>query len=575
MNNMMRIFDPSGRMQKEYSTAKRRLQKENATRAKQKRDAEEDAALDKKAYEQGETKECECCFTDAVLRKMVHCDGENPHFFCVECVQGHVKAQLDYQKYHIQCMASADCKGEFSRASKQKCLDKETFTRLERVQQQAELREANVPGLETCPFCDFAAICPPIEEDKEFRCEHPDCKMVSCRLCRNKSHVPKTCEESKKEHGIEERHIVEEEMTKALIRTCSKCKVAILKTEGCNKIICSRCGAYICDVCGKDISKDGYSHFGPNKCAQYDYGANGATTRENLRVQEAEKAARAKVRADNPDISDADLEIKFSDAVKEREGRFGNHTRPEERIALMEGMFLENDNVAERIAALHGMRQRLQERERMQGQRRNEPDRVEQPAAGFQRRRAEQPELFYARNEAINQVRDGYNRFGRDNHRPDFAIHADMMGPGRAAHPPRPDLRGRAMPQAADFDDPFRHIQDYRARRYGDGLGQAGQGWPGRFGDDEEQPYPYLNNPMLAGTNGGPFAGVNNNHYPGMNGNPYMGMNGMPFGGMNNTPFAPMNNNAFFNPQARFFPTINLPDHPPRMRRRGTPFGDY
>ena len=318
----------SEHLDREYEFAKKQIAKDRNVRAKKKQDAEEDAALDRQAFDDGDIKECECCFTDCAIRKMVQCNGPDPHFFCIDCMAGHIKAQLDYQKYKISCMDSGGCKAEFSRASKMNCLDKNTFTRLERVQQQAELREANVPGLETCPFCDFAAICPPIEEDKEFRCEHPDCNLVSCRLCRNKSHVPKSCAESKKEHGIEERHIVEEEMTKALVRICSKCRVSILKTEGCNKIVCSRCGQYICDVCGKDITKDGYNHFGPGKCAQYDYGSQGAATRENKRVQEAEKAAKAKVRAENPDITEEDLEIKFSDVVQKREERLGQRAGP-------------------------------------------------------------------------------------------------------------------------------------------------------------------------------------------------------------------------------------------------------
>lgn len=349
----MRPFEPSGSLKKEYDSVRKKITKENAIRERKKQDAVADAALDKQAFDEGQVKDCECCFTEMPFRKMVNCDGDTPHFFCFDCVVGHVKAQLDYQKYKIHCMDGGGCKAEFSRAAKLKCLDKETFSRLERVQQQTELREANVPGLETCPFCDFAAICLPIEEDKEFRCEHPDCKMVSCRLCRLKSHIPKSCEENKKEQGVEERHIVEEEMTKALIRTCPKCHVSILKTEGCNKIICTRCGTFICDVCSKDITRDGYNHFGPGKCAQYDQGAGGSRARENARVEQAEKTAKAKIRQENPNITDADLEIRFSDAVKQHQAKLGRHARPADRIDYMEQLFNNNEALHEIQGRLH------------------------------------------------------------------------------------------------------------------------------------------------------------------------------------------------------------------------------
>ena len=42
----------------------------------------------------------------------------------------------------------------------------------------AELKLANVDGLENCPYCDFAAICPPVKIDKEFQCRNPDCEYV-------------------------------------------------------------------------------------------------------------------------------------------------------------------------------------------------------------------------------------------------------------------------------------------------------------------------------------------------------------------------------------------------------------
>ena len=121
---------------------------------------------------------------------------------------------------------------------------------LDQIQQQTDLREAEIEGLETCPFCEFAAIVPPAEVDKEFRCQRDECGATSCRLCRQHSHIPKTCAEYKKELGVDERHIIEEAMSEALLRRCPRCKVPIVKDGGCNKLVCSRCSCYVCDVCG-------------------------------------------------------------------------------------------------------------------------------------------------------------------------------------------------------------------------------------------------------------------------------------------------------------------------------------
>ena len=217
-------------------------------------EAEADAARDKKAFNEGDTMDCQCCFTETPSAKLTHCDADEPHFFCLDCAASNAKAQIDFNRYKLKCMDSSDCQGEFPRRERPRFLDEDTIALLDRLQQQTELREAEVEDLEQCPFCDFAAICPPKTVDKEFRCLGEDCSIVSCRLCRQESHIPKTCAEYKREQGVDERHIVEESMTEALLRRCPKCKVPIIKDGGCNKLACSQCGCKVCDVCGESYA---------------------------------------------------------------------------------------------------------------------------------------------------------------------------------------------------------------------------------------------------------------------------------------------------------------------------------
>ena len=158
---------------------------------------------------------------------------------------------------------------------------------------------------------------------------------VSCRLCKAKSHVPLSCDEFKKENGVSERRIIEEARTEALIRTCGKCKVRILKEDGCNKVICTKCYAVLCDYCGKDITKQLYNHFdgqgrappGVNtddksgKCPLYDE----SHKRKDQQVEKAEKEAMAKVRAEHPDLSEEDLKIKFAKGLQSSTNRHHGH----------------------------------------------------------------------------------------------------------------------------------------------------------------------------------------------------------------------------------------------------------
>lgn len=121
--------------------------------------------------------------------------------------------------------------------------------------------------------------------------------------------------------------MIEEARTEALIRTCGKCKVRILKEDGCNKVVCTSCYAVLCDYCGEDISKAMYNHFDGEtgrappglitvpggKCPLYD----GSNRRKDQQVDAAEKEALAKVRLEHPELSEDDLKIKFAETVQQ------------------------------------------------------------------------------------------------------------------------------------------------------------------------------------------------------------------------------------------------------------------
>lgn len=121
-------------------------------------------------------------------------------------------------------MSMDKCDGCFSHTERSKFLDERLVRALDRIESAAVLLLANLDNLVTCPFCNFAAEYPPIEEESEFRCGDPECGIVSCRMCSKKSHLPKNCADAKKENGLSARREIEEAMSAALIRKCTKCK---------------------------------------------------------------------------------------------------------------------------------------------------------------------------------------------------------------------------------------------------------------------------------------------------------------------------------------------------------------
>lgn len=159
--------------------------------------------------------------------------------------------------------------------------------------------------------------------DREFRCQAPDCKEVSCRLCNKGSHIPKTCEESFKESGLSARRIIEEAMSKAIIRLCNKCKTPFIKEAGCNKMTCTRSGCYNiqCYVCSQNCEYDHFNDVGrggkQGNCPLFE----DVEKRHADEVKNAEVDALAKVREEHPEYSDEDLRVKMSANVLIDEAR--------------------------------------------------------------------------------------------------------------------------------------------------------------------------------------------------------------------------------------------------------------
>ncbi|KAL1791976.1 hypothetical protein ACET3X_009727 [Alternaria dauci] len=312
----LQLIEQGSQIPKELHAAKKKREVEAAKRQKVK-DAElaEEANL-KHAEMNNEMGECACCFDDVPLNRMISCNGDTIHFYCMNCPRQQIETQMGQSRCRPKCFGVDDCNGTFTRRQLQQVLSDTTFERLEHMQQREDLEAAGLDSLSECPFCDFRMECPPVEVDKEFRCENPKCSKTSCRLCEKESHIPLSCEESKKDGQITLRHTVEEAMSAALIRHCNRCKHPFIKDLGCNKMTCTHCRNVQCYVCSKNVTD--YNHFGDDvvgKCPLHE----NIEDRHEQEVKRAADEAMARVRADNPSLSDADLMVQVSDRVKQAE----------------------------------------------------------------------------------------------------------------------------------------------------------------------------------------------------------------------------------------------------------------
>ncbi|KAF1835479.1 hypothetical protein BDW02DRAFT_495738 [Decorospora gaudefroyi] len=312
----LQLIERGSQLPKELHAAKNKRELEAAKQLKaQEADDAEEANL-QQAQMTNQMGECACCFNDVPLNRMISCNGDTVHFYCLDCPRQQIETQMGQSRCRPKCFGVDDCNGTFSRAQLQQVLSEKTFERLEHMQQMEDLKAADLDFLSECPFCDFKMECPPVEIDKEFRCQNTKCGKTSCRLCEKESHIPLSCEEAKKDGQLTLRHIVEEAMSAALIRHCNRCKHPFIKELGCNKMTCTHCRNIQCYVCSTNVND--YNHFGEiarGKCPLHE----NIESRHEQEVKRAAEEAMAKVRADNPGLSDADLMVKVSDRVKQAE----------------------------------------------------------------------------------------------------------------------------------------------------------------------------------------------------------------------------------------------------------------
>lgn len=252
--------------------------------------------------------ECGCCYNDVPPNRVAQC--QDGHLFCLECSRRGAETELGYRRTILKCM-TAECSSVFTDSEALKFLSKPVFEGLLKARQQSELKMAELDSLVECPFCSYAAVVEN-DQDKEFRCQAPKCRRVSCRLCKELTHIPLSCEEHRKEkeqnNVLTAQHKVEEEMSQALIRECPKCKARFYKTEGCNKMTCPECGTKMCYVCKKQIND--YSHFDQTPAGQASRNSSRCRLWDNTvernanDVKEAAQRMMEELKTNKPDIAD-------------------------------------------------------------------------------------------------------------------------------------------------------------------------------------------------------------------------------------------------------------------------------
>ncbi|KAI4727256.1 hypothetical protein E4T49_04992 [Aureobasidium sp. EXF-10728] len=282
---------------------------------------EEELALEH-AKASGTVIECAACYDEYAPNKVVTCGSADKHPVCFDCMRTYLESEIGQSSFRLVCPGG--CDGTFCEPQLRLVPNTDLLTdKLMRLRQEHDLRTAGIDDVESCPFCDFKTVCLPVDIDFEFHCQSPTCNITSCRKCKEKTHIPDSCEENQrkrdKDNALSHRHRIEEARSKALIRNCNKCSQPFIKSDGCNKITCSNCGNLQCYLCGVNVTAN-YAHFhaADSKCILH----NGEFTLEARHAQEVKAAAetaQAEVLREHPEIDAEDLAIEtFVEAQKSK-----------------------------------------------------------------------------------------------------------------------------------------------------------------------------------------------------------------------------------------------------------------
>jgi hypothetical protein len=258
------------------------------------------------------------CYDEYAPNKVVRCGSTDEHPVCFDCMKTYLGSEVGQGSSKLTCPCPDGCDNTFREPQLRLVPDAGALIdNLMRLRQEHDLRTAGIDDIESCPYCDFKTVCPPIHIDFELHCQSPTCNITSCRKCKERTHIPDSCDEHQrkrdKESAIGHRRKIEEARSKALIRNCNKCKQPFIKSDGCNKMTCPQCANLQCYLCGVDVTAD-YAHFNRpgSKCPVYSQ----TITLEEQHAQEvkaATEAAEAEILREHPEFEKEDLSIKFFD----------------------------------------------------------------------------------------------------------------------------------------------------------------------------------------------------------------------------------------------------------------------
>ncbi|XP_021316090.1 E3 ubiquitin-protein ligase RNF14-like isoform X2 [Sorghum bicolor] len=223
--------------------------------------------------------ECGICLSENTGRNFIKLPCH--HLFCLTCMKSHCRIHVTEGNLTQLTCPDTTCRSPLPPSVLKILLGDDCYKRWESFTLQKLLD--TMPDLVYCPRCDAACL----EVDNDAQC--PECFFTFCSLCKERRHVGEHCvtpeekirilREKHQKYSLPEKQLLREQreidelvnVCEALrdSKQCPRCKMAISKTEGCNKMTCRNCGKFFCYRCNQAIH--GYEHFWDGNCVLFEH----------------------------------------------------------------------------------------------------------------------------------------------------------------------------------------------------------------------------------------------------------------------------------------------------------------